>query len=171
MGKFNSVDNSNLYQEVAGAMPGEYAMPAYFNTRLYYGGRVAPLRSFAFSKALLGASPTSSSSVSFAYPGTTPGVSANGTKNAIVWAIRNAGTHGVLHAFDAYDLGVEFYNSDAVPGGRDTFQDNKFVTPTIANGKVFVGTPNTVAVFGLFNLPGSSPRVPQRHPRAAMKHH
>ncbi len=32
---------------------------------------------------------------------------------------------------------------------RIVLRDNKFVTPTIANGKVYVGTPNSVAVFGL----------------------
>ena len=54
---------------------------------------------------------------------------------------------GVLHAYDATNLGTEFYNSSKV--AADSFADNKFVTPTIANGKVYVGTPNSVAVFGL----------------------
>jgi hypothetical protein len=35
-------------------------------------------------------------------------------------------------------------------GGRDQFgAGNKFITPMIVNGKVFVGTTNGVAVFGL----------------------
>ena len=102
MGKFNPTDNSNLYQELVGALPhGEWAMPAYFNTMLYYGGAAAPLQSFVFSNAVLVSSPSSSSSAAFAYPGTTPSVSSNGTTNAIVWAVRNAGTHGVLYAYDA----------------------------------------------------------------------
>ena len=151
MGKFNPTDNSNLYQEVVGAFPGEYGMPAYFNSRLYYGGRNAPLKVFVFANALLASSPSSSTSASFAYPGTTPSISGYGTKNAIVWAVRNATTHGVLHAYNAYNLGVEYYNSDQAANSRDSFQDNKFITPTIANGMVYVGTPNSVAVFGLLN--------------------
>ena len=41
---------------------------------------------------------------------------------------------------------VELYNS----GTRDQFGNgNKFITPTIANGKVYVGTKNGVGVLGL----------------------
>ncbi len=91
--------------------------------------------------------PSSKTSEDFSYPGTSPSVSANGTSNAIVWAIENGSSGGVLHAYDATNLATEFYNSSKVPA--DAFADNKFVTPTIANGKVYVGTPSSVAVFGL----------------------
>jgi hypothetical protein len=67
-----------------------------------------------------------------------------------VWAIEN-GNPGVLHAYDATNLATELYNSNQA-GGRDQFADNandKFVTPLIANGKVYVGTPNAVVVFGM----------------------
>jgi hypothetical protein len=148
MGKFNSANNSNAYQVLAGALPGgEWAMPAYFNNTLYYGGVDAPLQAFPFSQALLALSPSSTSSESFAYPGTTPSISANGTSNAIVWAVENSST-GVLHAYDATNLANELYNSNQA-GSRDTFEDNKFITPTIANGKVYVGTTSSVVVFGL----------------------
>ncbi len=51
--------------------------------------------------------------------------------------------------FDALTLN-ELYNSNQASGSRDQFgAGNKFMTPTIVNGKVFVGTPNGVAVFGL----------------------
>ncbi len=84
----------------------------------------------------------------FAYPGATPSISANGTNNGIVWAVENAST-AVLHAYNATNLN-ELYNSNQASGGRDHFgAGNKFMTPTIVNGKVFVGTPNGVAVFGL----------------------
>ena len=148
LGKFNSANNSNAYQVLEGALPGgEWAMPAYFNNTLYYGGVDAPLQAFPFSQALLALSPSSTSSESFAYPGTTPSISANGTSNAIVWAVENSST-GVLHAYDATNLANELYNSTQA-GSRDTFSDNKFITPTIANGKVYVGTTDSVAVFGL----------------------
>jgi len=64
------------------------------------------------------------------------------------WAHENT-SPAVLHAYDAANLANELYNS-AQAGGRDSFgPGNKFITPTIADGKVFVGTPNGVAVFGL----------------------
>ncbi len=91
--------------------------------------------------------PSSTTSEGFNYPGTSPSISANGTSNAIVWAIENGSSGGVLHAYDATNLASEFYNSSKV--AADAFADNKFVTPTIANGKVYVGTPSSVVVFGL----------------------
>jgi hypothetical protein len=38
LGKFNAGSNSNIYQELAGALPGgEFATAAYFNGAVYYG--------------------------------------------------------------------------------------------------------------------------------------
>jgi hypothetical protein len=89
--------------------------------------------------------------VSFGYPGTAPAVSANGSSNGIVWAVENVDP-AVLHAFTAANLATELYNSNQAANGRDQFGNgNKYMTPTIANGKVYVGTPSGVAVFGLLN--------------------
>jgi hypothetical protein len=63
----------------------------------------------------------------------------------------------VLHAYDATDLSRELYNSSQAANGRDAFgAGNKFITPTIVNGRVYVGTTNGVAVFGL--LAPTAPR-------------
>ncbi len=150
MGKFvPSTNNTNVYQELVGALPqGVWSMPAYSNNVLYYGSVNQQLKAFGFSQARLIAAPLSISSEHYNFPGTTPSISANGSSNIILWAIENAGGNGVLHAYDAANLAHELYNS-SLSNGRDTFQDNKFVTPTIANGKVYVGTPNSVVVFGL----------------------
>lgn len=153
MGKFNPLNDSAIYQELDGVLPGGvWASPAYFNGTIYYGSVGQPLRAFKISNAKLAASPSSQSSNSFGYPGTTPSISANGTSSGIVWAIENGST-GVLHAYDASNLATELYNSNT-NSGRDAFSTNtedKFVTPLIANGKVYVGTPNAVVVFGLLN--------------------
>ena len=55
----------------------------------------------------------------------------------------------ILHAYDATNLTTELYDSNQAANGRDHFTDNKFITPMIANGKVYVGTPTGVIVFGL----------------------
>jgi hypothetical protein len=66
-----------------------------------------------------------------------------------VWAHENTNP-AVLHAYDASSLAHELYNSSQAAGGRDQLgAGNKFITPTIADGKVFVGMTNGVAVFGL----------------------
>ena len=148
MGKFSS-NNSSIYQELAGALPGGvWAMPAYFNNTVYYGSVGSPIQAFTITKAKLSTSATAQTSNSFGYPGTTPSVSANGTSNGIVWAVENT-SPAVLHAFDASTLN-ELYNSNQASNGRDQFgTGNKFITPMIENGKVFVGTTNGVAMFGL----------------------
>ena len=149
MGKFNPNDDSAIYQEIDGVLPGGvWAMPAYFNNTVYYGSVGSPLKAFSITNAKLSTSPTGQTATSFTYPGTTPSVSANGTTNGIVWAVENTNP-AVLHAYDATNLSHELYNSNQA-GSRDQFgPGNKFITPMIVNGKVFVGTQNGVAVFGL----------------------
>jgi hypothetical protein len=155
MGKFNPARNSNIYQELAGALPGgEFATAAYFNGAVYYGPVGGALRKFTFTQALLDRIPAAMTSTVFSYPGVTPSVSSSGTNAAIVWAYENpnGGGPAVLHAYNASDL-IELYNSNQRPG-RDQFGvANKFITPTICNGKVLVGTTNSVGVFGLLNSP------------------
>ena len=149
MGKFNPSNNNSVYQELAGKLPnGVRAMPAYFNHTVYYGSVGSPIQAFTITNAKLSASATAQTANSFRYPGATPSISASGTSNGIVWAVENT-SPAVLHAYDAGTLN-ELYNSNQASGGRDHFGNgNKFITPTIVNGKVFVGTPNGVAVFGL----------------------
>jgi hypothetical protein len=149
MGKFNGSNNNAIYQELAGALPGGvYAMPAYFNNTVYFGSVGSPIKAFKITNAKLPSSATAQTPNSFGYPGATPSISANGSTNGIVWAIEGSGT-AVLRAYDAATLN-ELYNSNQASGGRDHFgAGNKYMTPTIVNGKVFVGTPNGVAAFGV----------------------
>jgi hypothetical protein len=64
----------------------------------------------------------------------------------------------VVHAFDASDLSHELNNSTQAPAGRDAFgPGNKFITPTIVNGHVYVGTTNEVAAFGMLVPVPSAP--------------
>ena len=159
MGKFNAGNDNAIYQKLGGALPGGvWAMPAYFNGTLYYGSVGNPLKAFPFQSARLSTS-SSQSPGSFAYPGTTPGVSANGTANAIVWAAENSNP-AVLHAYAATNLAIELYNSRQAANGRDNFgAGNKFITPTIADGQVYVGTTTGVGVFGLLNQSGPAPTI------------
>jgi hypothetical protein len=151
MGKFNAASNNN-YQTLNGVLPGGiWSTPAYFNGTVYYGDVSGTLKAFAISSAKLVAAPQSQSATQFTYPGTAPSVSANGSANGIVWAHENAAT-AVLHAYDAANLAHELYNSNQAAANRDQFgAGNKYITPTVADGKVFVGTTNSVAVFGLLH--------------------
>ena len=148
MGKYNPTGNS-IWQQLNGVLNGVFATPAYYNGTLYYGDLNGTLKAFPFTNAMLATAPSSQSSTQFPYPGTAPAVSANGTANGIVWTYENS-SPAVLHAYDAGNLAHELYNSNQAASGRDHFgSGNKFITPAVADGKVFVGSQNSVAVFGL----------------------
>jgi hypothetical protein len=150
MGKFNSAAN-DIYQELAGALPnGAWSMPAYFPGNVYYGGVSDSIRDFGLVNAKFTTSPLTKSSHTFGYPGVTPSISSNAKSDAILWAAENT-SPAVLWAYNATNLATVLYNSNQA-GTRDQFGDgNKFITPMIANGKVYVGTTTGVGVFGLLS--------------------
>lgn len=156
MGKFNPNNNDSIYQELAGALPGGiWSMPAYANGRLYFGPVGEPILEFQFKDAKLSTSPVAQTSTVFGYPGATPSISSNDGKNAIVWATENTNP-AVMHAYNAETL-VELYNTSQAANGRDQFGvGNKFITPMIVNGKVYVGTTTGVGAFGLLSDKGEA---------------
>ena len=164
LGKFNSSTDA-IYQQLSGVLSGGmWSSPAWFNGTLYYGPQGNVLKAFAFANGLFGTSPSSQTSVNFTFPGTTPSISANGTSNGIVWVYENS-SPAVLHAYDAGNLANQLYNSNQAANGRDQFGNgNKFMVPTVVNGKVYVAANKScsgnscvgqVGVFGL--LPAAPP--------------
>jgi regulation of enolase protein 1 (concanavalin A-like superfamily) len=148
LSKFNPSTN-NIWQEVDQGGQQVRSTPAYFNGRIYLSARDVGLKAYTITSAKLSASATSQSSNIFGYPGTIPIVSSNGTTNGIVWASTSA-TPSVLYAYDANNLGTQFYNSSQAANGRDSFGTaNRYTSPTVVAGKVFVATHTGVAVFGL----------------------
>jgi hypothetical protein len=150
MGKFNSGSNK-IYQELPGALPGGiWSQPAYVRNKLYFGPVGQPILAFQFKDAKLLTTPVAKTSNTFPYPGATPSISFNVGQDAIVWAVENTNP-AVLYAYNEVNL-QELYNSNQAADGRDHFgAGNKFITPLIANGKVYVGTTNGVGVFGLIS--------------------
>jgi outer membrane protein assembly factor BamB len=166
LGKFNTASDNNAYQPLLGAFPdaaaacsgasGVYGAPVYYNGTVYYAAVGDVIRGYRLANAKLPGQASMMSSAPFCYPGATLSISANGASNGILWAVENSSTQGVLHAYDAGNL-TELYNS-AQAGSRDQFgPGSKFTPPTIANGKVFVGTQadnsaggqNHLAIFGV----------------------
>ena len=151
LGKFHA--SNQIYQELDGVLPGGvWSSPAYFNGSIYHGGGPeggsGPLVQLQLDftnpdKPLLKSTPASSTRTQFGYPGATPTISSNRTTNGIVWAYeRNNSGQAILHAYDATNLQTELFNSGSIGGAV------KFAVPTVCNGKVFVGTSNSIAAFG-----------------------
>jgi hypothetical protein len=149
-----SVDH--VVQELPNAITSSFDTPAFFNGTVYFAGAGDNLKAFAVSGGQLSGTGTSQSIVVFGYPGATPSISAYGSVNGIVWTIQN-GSHAVLRAYSAAGLGTELYDSN-LAGSRDQLDAAvKFSVPTVANGKVYVGTRSGLSVFGLF--PAADPTL------------
>jgi hypothetical protein len=168
LGRFNTGSDNNAYQPLLDAFPasnsascgasgssGVYGAPVYFNGTVFYSASGDVIRGFKLASAKLPSTPTVKTGTPFCYPGAPLSISANGTQSAILWAVQNSSSQGVLHAYDAANL-TELYNS-AQAGTRDQFgPGSKYTPPTVANGKVFVGTQadtssggkNYLAIFG-----------------------
>ncbi len=124
---------------------------------IYNGDDGDPIRAFTLTSSGVSKSGVMATTHVFD-DGTAPAISANGTTNGIVWAIEQTddGDHqptfqpAVLHAFDATNLTSELYNTTQAASGRDTAGPAvKMQVPTIANGKVYVGTQTELDVYGL----------------------
>jgi hypothetical protein len=165
MGHFCSTcttTDTQIVQAISGALTGLWASPTFWNGTMYFGEtdetrNLKYMKAFSFSSTgpnFLSTSPTSTTAnnYTYTYPGPTTSVSTDGNTSAIVWAIDSSAfgtTEGltraagpaILHAFDANDLATELWNSSQAPGNRDTAGNSvKFTVPTVANGRVYVGT-------------------------------
>ena len=88
-------------------------------------------------------------------PGASPTISANGEKDGIVWTVSGRNWQvfpekiATLHAFDAEDVTKELYNSDEVSDRDHAGISIRLAIPTVANGRVYIGTRSEVDVDGL----------------------
>jgi hypothetical protein len=130
-----------------------FSTPAYDNGMIYIHVVGDVLRQYQIVNGQL-IGPIAESSTPFGYPGATPSISADGASDGIVWEVQHTGTRAnpgpaVLYAYDANNVSQELYNS-SMAGTRDQAGTSvKFVVPTIANGKVYVGTTTGLTVYGL----------------------
>jgi hypothetical protein len=166
MGHFSS-STDNVVQETNNTtITGSFDTPAYFNGRIYYvgGSNIGNPndvgKTFSIANGQMSLTPTSQGPDSYAYPGDTPSISANGTSNGIVWA-QDTGT-SQLRAYNATGFNTELYTSAQAAGNRDTLTGSvvKFAVPTVADGLVFVGTSNALNVFGLLSQATQAPAAP-----------
>ncbi len=122
--------------------------PAYFNSTLYFVASQDSLRALQLANGELTGGVTTDFSRTYGFPGATPSITANGTNYGIVWTLQKA-TPQVLVANNATNVTQELYASSQA-GTRDRLVSAvKFAVPTVADGRVFAGGSNSLAVFGL----------------------
>jgi PQQ-like domain len=150
MGMYSANDSAVL-QEI-GLVPGEtgtlvqdalYSSPAFWNNTVYFAPNASPLLAFPLSGGLLGTPRQTAKS----YPGShSPSISSNGNTNGVLWVL-----NGGLSAFDAVSLQL-LYNTNQAASPRDLLPPlGHFVTQTVVNGKVYIGTQNSLVAYGLFH--------------------
>ena len=153
MGHYNGTDgvsgNDSQIVQSFGAIANTWSSPAYFNNQLYLQPSGSTMKAYAITNAHITITPASTATASFGSFNGGPVVSANGTNNGIVWVLNGAsgtGT-GVLYAYNATNIAQQLYNSSQL--ARDKLNLGlKMTTPTVANGKVYVGTQLGLFVFG-----------------------
>ncbi len=151
MGKYHS-DSDALVEIIKLPGPALGAM-AYWNGHAYFATNKDYLRAYAINNGQLAES--ARSRMKFADPGATPSISANGNKDAIVWAVATKSWNGpdnkpaVLYAFDAATLGEPIYTSEQNSQRDHAALATRFVIPIVVNGRVYFGTRSEVEVYGL----------------------
>ncbi len=168
MGKYRPDSNSHAVQFIPG-ISHCFGAPAYWNLNIYYACENDSLKDFSVKDGLFSPEPFARSVTKFSGVGATPTISANGAKDGIVWVIatpnflrKNA--PAILHAYDANNVAHELYNSE-----QNSTRDRagialRFSMPTVAKGRVYIGTKKEVDVYSLLSA-NSSTRQTKRSER------
>ena len=144
-----TTSDTQIVQEIPQGTGHHSGSPVYWNNTVYFTGTSTPVYAFTLNNGVL-VVPPSVQSVKLAGGGHAI-ITANGNSNGILWFINSGGP---LWAMDAVTLKT-LYTSNQAANGRDILPPlAHFANPIAADGKVFIGTQNSVVVYGL--LPGPS---------------
>jgi hypothetical protein len=159
MGGYNPTADTQIVQSIIGASTGELDnVPAYWNGFVYIGGEDDYVKAFSLNSGLLSTQPVSQTPNIFNIGGSgSVSVTSNRTMgNGILWAMLHSGNASTLFAFNATNLATELYDSKQAKLSRDALGGvAHFTTPTIADGRVYIGGTTALTVYGL--LPILSP--------------
>jgi len=141
----NNMD-AQIAQELPSAVGGLFSVPAYWNGTVYFQGAGDSLKAFLLTNGVFPTSATATTVATIGFPGASPSISSSGNSNGIVWEINGNGGSTTLVAFDPGNALAPLYNSATQKVTNGAYV--KFSVPTIANGKVFVGTQTELDVYG-----------------------
>jgi hypothetical protein len=170
------LSSTQIVQSLSGTPGGFWGTPVFWQNNLYFAGSGDALKQFSFDPTTeqFNVTASSQSTQVYNFPGATPSVSSQGVFNGIVWALdvslfgfgspnaaggancyltplpQGCAGPAILHAYNAANLAQEYWNSTQAANNRDKAGTAvKFVAPTVANGKVYVGTRSEIDVYGL----------------------
>ncbi len=172
LGGFNASNNNGALQNFSLGTGAVMSTPAFWNDTMYIVTQTTGqgLSTYAFNPGtgLFTTTAGSHTAATFTCSCGTPSISASGATNGIVWVIGpGTGSEALLHAYDATNLATELWNSSMIAGDKAGGRI-EFTVPTIAGGKVFIGTQTEVDVYGLAQLPTiTTPLIPATSPAGA----
>jgi hypothetical protein len=154
----NAPSDATALQEITTVTPqgeGFWNTAAYWNGYVYVWPEDGSPMIFDLDNGVMNTTPSSTSSITAAFPSPSFSISSNGTANGIAWAVRsdqfNTDGPAVLYAWPANDLTSTLYESDTNSSRDAAGPANKFSIPIVTNGKVYVAVRGEVDVYGLFN--------------------
>jgi len=134
--------DTQIPQELTAFAPNGGAL-VYWNNAIYTSATGAPISALALTNGVLATTPFAQSKK--VDGGHSPVISANGDSSGVLWQI----TGQCLTAFDATTL-VRLYDCGQSPNGRDKPPPvPHFANVVVVNGKVYVGTNNSLVAYGL----------------------
>jgi hypothetical protein len=145
MGQFCSnckLRDNQIVEELPGIAGKETGNLVFWNNQVYTTPVNEPVTRYALSNGRVLRKPLAQSAGKAGR--NSPVLSANGTNNGILWQTGRA----KLSAFDATSLSL-LYSTAQAPNGRDELPSlPHFANVMVTNGKVYVGTYNTLVVLG-----------------------
>lgn len=154
-----TVGSDAVVSTLVGGIGGSLSTPAYFNGHIYWTSGYSNTARELTIAADGTMSITSGTAATFGYLPGSAVVSANGTTNGVVWVMDTASNK--IHAYDANTFATELWNSGQKAGGADNLGAAiKFATPAVVNGEVYVGTSNSLVVYGLTPPATQVPNTP-----------
>ncbi len=153
LGQWQPDNNNQVVQTFAGDAQAAFSTPAFWNNYLYFGWYLSPVEAFRYDPASQQLNPTPVSTTGSAnggYPGYFTSISSNGNADGILWALR-LGDPADFRAFNALNLGSELWGTEMSPLRDDAGATLTFAVPTVADGRVFVGARNQLAIYGLLS--------------------
>ena len=145
MGEFCSSCQSRdtqIPQELQGVAPNTGAL-VYWNNAIYTSGNSLPITALPFTNGVIGTTPLAQSKKASA--GHSPIITSNGTSNGIFWQLNGQS----LCAYNATTL-ADLYRSGKAKNQRDALpQLPHYANFMVNNGKLYVGTDNSLVVYGL----------------------
>jgi hypothetical protein len=144
MGQFCSTcttGDTQIVQEIPQGAGKESGTPVYWNNTVYFTGQSSPVKAYTLSNGRL-VVPPSVQSIQVGGGGHAI-ITASGNSNGILWFMNGQS----LWAMDATTL-KKLYTTNQ--NSRDFLPPlAHFVTPIVADGRVFIGTQNSLVVYGL----------------------